>query len=194
MKKLIAGCFVLIMGLAFLEGSMSGCGSSNNSTGPVTVVQTVTPSCAAEYGFPVRNSAFSHAINYIDAYPVTIATATKTLSMAVYIGSSGTPNIVLAVYSDNAGVPNTLLDYGTITSLNLNAWNIATLTGVNLAAGTYWLAYENQNPIGVNYGSTQQAPVYEVYQSYVAPPPSTLSAGTTNTTYPPAVLLNTVCQ
>lgn len=196
MKKLMVGCFALMVGIAGLGLFSSGCGSSNSSTAPVTVttVQQPTPSCGGQLGFGTVVSGVTGSSGYIEAYPVTLAIASKTLDMAVYLGATVSGSVELAVFSDNSGTPHIYLDGGAITSPTANSWNIAILTGQDLAAGKYWLAMQNSSSDSVAYGSSQTTTDYELAQSY-GPFPSTMSGGTAYPSVQPrAILLDTTCQ
>jgi hypothetical protein len=198
MNKHIWAVMSLAAGLGIAGMALTGC-KAKNATSPapvtVTVVQQPTPSCGQQVGYAnVMTTGNLSSVGYIEAYPVTLAVAVKTLDMAFYLGATGSGNIGLSVYSDNSGVPGTMQDAGVITSPVLNSWNVAQLTGVNLAAGKYWLACEHQNTVSATLGSTQNTPDFEVAQSYGVPP-LTMPAGTVYTTFPPyALLLDTVCQ
>jgi len=196
MKKLIAGSFVLITGIAGLLGIFStGCGSSNNTAAPVTVTNTLqpTPTCGGQLGYDSLQASVGEGTGYINCASVTLGVASKTLDMAIYLGASPTGNIELSVYSDSSGTPHTYQDGGVITSPAANSWNIATLTGQNLAAGKYWLAAESQNTMPTADGLSQNVNLYQVTQAYGIPP-LTMPAGTSASNYPLAIVLNTVCQ
>jgi len=196
MRNLMVGCFVCLFATTALLGLFStGCGSSNNTAAPVTVTNTLqpTPTCGGQLGWVSVGGGISYSSGYINCFPVTLGAASKTLDMAIYLGSSPTGNIELSVYSDSSGAPNTHLDGGIITSPVASSWNIATLGGQNLAAGKYWLAVESQNSIWVAYGTSQTGTLYEVTQSYGIPP-LTMPAGTSSSATPAAIVLNTVCQ
>ena len=198
MDKRIWAVLSLASGLGIAGMAVTGCGSKN-ATSPapvtVTVVQVATPSCGQQVGYvTVGANGGNYSPGYIEAYPVTLASPVKTLDMAFYIGATGSGNLELAVYSDNSGVPGTFQDAGVITSMVLNSWNVAPLTGVNLAAGKYWLAIDHQNTISETYGSTQTGPNFEVAQSYGLPPLNMPVGTVYPSNHAPAILLDTVCQ
>jgi hypothetical protein len=193
MKTFIAVCFAVILGVGALGPLSSGCGNSSPAA-PVTVTLQPTPACGGQLGYGVLSTGGISSTGYINSYPVTLAAASKTLDMAVYLGASATGNIELSVYSDNAGVPNTFMDGGAITSPAINSWNIAVLSGQNLPAGKYWLAIEHQGTIDEDYGSNTNTPVYQVTQAYGIPPLTMPSGTAIASAAPIAILLDTVCQ
>ncbi|GEM_PF-1851616 len=197
MNKRIWAVLTLVAGLGIAGTSLTGC-KAKSATSPapvtVTVFQQPTPGCGQQVGFTnAGTSGANFSPGYIESYPITLAVAVKTLDMAFYIGATGSGNIELAVYNDNSGAPGAFQDAGIITSPVLNGWNVAPLTGVNLAAGKYWLAIDHQNTIAFQYGSSGTSPNYEVSQAYGLPP-LTMPSGSALTVYPPLILLDTVCQ
>jgi len=197
MNKIIVVCFGLVVGITAVSAFLTGCGSSN-STSPapvtVTITQPPTPVCGGQLGYVTVGSGYSQGSGYIEAYAVTLAVASKTLDMAIYLGGTVSGNIDLMVYSDSGGSPNTFMDGGAITSPTANSWNVASLTGQLLSAGVYWLAVENQNTDSMAPGGSQAIRSFQAPYTYGIPP-LTMPAGTINTSGAPrAILLDTTCN
>jgi hypothetical protein len=196
MKKLITGFFVLIGGLWFWGTLATGCGNSNSATAPVTVTvtQQATPTCGGVWGyFQSPGAADGYSTGFMRAFPVTLGTAAKTLDMSIYLGTTATGVVELSVYSDTLGSPHTFLDGGATSSPVANSWNTVSLTGVSLAAGTYWLAVESQNTIYIYDSGSQSATFYTVAQAYGLPPSTMPTSGTIGSSNAMDLFLTTVC-
>jgi hypothetical protein len=198
MKKMIVACMALVLGFTAISLFNSGCGSSNSSTAPVTVTLQPTPSCAAEYGYPM-NGIYSSSLTTGSFYaqPITIPAATKTLSMSIHLGGPDSGSIILCVYTDNGGAPATVVDQGTLSSLTANSWNTASLTGVNLTAGNYWIGWTSSGAVVVDsyINQTTEFSIAQTYgntfPNYPTPPNSSYFNASG---YAYGLVLDTICQ
>ncbi len=179
MKKMIAACLALVLGIPVVGLLSSGCGSSNNATAPapVTVTFQPTPYTGAQYGYTHLNTGGDGPLpsGQIYAEAITIAATSKTLSLSLRTGSAASGTGVLFVYNDNSNYPNALMDYGVINSLILNQWNSAPLNNVSLAPGVYWIGYSSVNSILV--WGTNTLNFFDITAAYANPPASTMPGG-----------------
>lgn len=118
----------------------------------------------------VGDSTDSGDNNHILATKFT-ATSTGTISslythIASPVGSGSNNKGQMAVYADNSGSPGTLLASSGDVTLTGGAWNLFSISPVNVTNGqTYWLAYNNNgatsgdNNVNYHSGSTSQSKV-----------------------------------
>jgi hypothetical protein len=200
MKKMIVAGIALFFGFTVISFFNSGCGSSNSSTAPAPVTVVAAPPCGAEYGFGANSASYSSfPTGTLYAYPITIGTATKTLSMSIHLGPASSGNITLCVYTDNGGAPATFVAAGTITSPSAGSWNTMAFNPplVSLPAGNYWIGFTSANTINVQVSGTQTTNDAEYPQVYLNPfasysAPMTASVFSGNPQY--GLVLDTICQ
>jgi len=96
--------------------------------------------------------------SYIVATKYTLSQAGTVTKVSVYSVYSGL--VKTAIYADNSGAPGSLLVANNVpTAVDAGQWTTINIGPINLAAGTYWIAF-NQD---VNYmrmyraGGTRQA-------------------------------------
>ena len=96
--------------------------------------------------------------NYIVATKYTLSQAGTVTQVSVYSVYSG--RVKTAIYADNSGAPGSLLVANNVpTAVGAGQWTMINIGPISLAAGTYWIAF-NQD---VNYmrmygaGGTRQA-------------------------------------
>ena len=101
--------------------------------------------------------------SYIIATKYTLSQAGTVTQVSIYSGKSG--NVKAAIYADNSGAPGGLLVAKNVpTAVGAGQWTTISVAPTSLAAGTYWIAFNED----VNYlrvyksGATRQA----AYMSY----------------------------
>lgn len=174
MKKIIlsmvAFCLILLFMWPVACGKKSPTGGDNaTATLTPTATFTSTPSstptvCSQTGDLTTPASSVTKGLNWIYAYPVTLATAKNATAVAVYISdSAATGNLVVGLYDSSAGAPNNLLESGVMSCASSN-WNELTFPSLALSAGTYWVAFINQNSVWV--GPDAATSVLYYYQAF----------------------------
>jgi len=94
-------------------------------------------------------------------------------SFAIYVQSTTGGQMRMALYSDNSGTPENLL-VESASVIVTTGWNIIDIPDIYLAAGTYWLFYQNEAGIKVRVDAGANGD--EAYFDYAYGPfPSTLT-------------------
>jgi uncharacterized protein (DUF2141 family) len=94
---------------------------------------------------------------YIVATKYTLSQAGTVTQVAVYAIQSG--NVKAAIYADNSGTPGNLLAANNVVTAVRAGWTTISIGPVSLAAGTYWIAFnQDTNYIRVyKSGGTRQS-------------------------------------
>jgi preprotein translocase subunit SecG len=103
------------------------------------------------------------AAGYIAATKYTLSQAGTVTQVSVYSANSG--HVKVAIYADNNGAPGTfLVANNAATTVTGGQWTTISVGPTSLAAGTYWIAFnEDANSLRVyRSGGTKQA----AYMSY----------------------------
>jgi hypothetical protein len=83
-----------------------------------------------------------NSAGWAEAFPFASANSGTATSVSVYVdGSSSARTLIAGIYSDKSGHPGSLLGSGSLASPKRSAWNVVTVQGAAVSAGsTYWIA------------------------------------------------------
>lgn len=133
------------------------------STSTVTVT-SATPSATGTFGTTSNAGTYPGATgNYVVATKYSLNQAGTVTQVSVYASYSG--NVKAAIYADKSGTPgNLLVANNAPTAVSAGQWTTITIGPIDLAPGTYWIAFNgDRNNLRVyKNGGTGQA----AYVSY----------------------------
>jgi hypothetical protein len=79
------------------------------------------------------------------AQSITVSGPQLLQSLSLHNGAAGAGGrLALALYTDNAGAPGSLVVGASVTA-TASGWNTLNVTPVEIAAGTYWIAFNNRD-------------------------------------------------
>jgi outer membrane protein assembly factor BamB len=83
-----------------------------------------------------------NALGSAEAFQVTATTSGTVTKLQIYLAASSTgTTLVAGLYADAAGRPGALIAQGSSSQLTAGAWNVVSIPGAVVSAGTpYWLA------------------------------------------------------
>jgi hypothetical protein len=83
-----------------------------------------------------------NSAGWAEAFPFSGASSGNATSISVYIDpANSAKTLVAGIYSDKGGHPGSLLGSGSLSSPKAGAWNVVSVTGIAVSAGsTYWIA------------------------------------------------------
>jgi hypothetical protein len=132
--------------------------TTSTSTITITGTRTGTFGTTSTAGVSIGGAA-----GYIVATKYTLSQAGTVTQVSVHSAYSG--HVRTAIYADNSGAPGSLLAANNApTAVSAGRWTTVSIGPVQLSAGTYWIAFnEDEHSLRVyTSGGTRQA----AYMSY----------------------------
>ena len=134
------------------------------TTSTSTVTVTSSSGGTGTFGtISAAGTSVGGSAGYIGATKYTLTQAGTVTQVSVY--SPNTGHVKVAIYSDNAGAPgNLVVANNAATTVTAGQWTTIAVTPTSLAAGTYWIAFnEDANSLrAYKAGATKQM----AYMSY----------------------------